>query len=62
MATVSARRSFHGPLVATARAAKDRRLRPAALDSRREEPTTNERERMLEGVLDALKRLTSADG
>lgn len=80
MATASARRSFHGPLVATPRAAKARRPDPvAALElvpappsassigravlaaARAEEPTTSQRERVLAGVLDALKRLTSAN-
>lgn len=82
MATASARRSFHGPLVATTprRAVKARRphasapleLVPAPPSAssvgravlqaaREEEPSTHQRERVLAGVLDALKRLTSAN-
>jgi hypothetical protein len=77
MATASARRTFHGPLVATTRAVKVQR--PASLElvptppsasslgravleaARHEGPTTNQRERVLAGVLDALRRLTSAN-
>jgi hypothetical protein len=80
MATASARRSFHGPLVATPRAAQARRAgaagplelvppppsassvgRAVLASARAEEPTRDQRERVLAGVLDALKRLTSAN-
>lgn len=86
MAQASARRSFHGPLVATptgSRRAPEGRVQPhptpsrplelvpappsassigrAVLKAAREEqPTTNERERVLAGVLAALQRLTGA--
>jgi hypothetical protein len=77
MAHGSARRSFHGPLLVTAGAAKPRaKSAPLSLEpappsassvgralirgARKEAPATDERERILAGVLAALRGLTSA--
>ncbi|HVY28390.1 MAG TPA: hypothetical protein VHB79_17665 [Polyangiaceae bacterium] len=66
MAQASARRTFHGPLLAVP---QDSRRPPSTSSlgravlqvARAEQPSTDERERILAGVLAALRRLTGAN-
>lgn len=66
MAQASARRSFHGPLLAipdgARRSPTTSSLGRAVLKvARDEQPSPDERERVLAGVLAALRRLTGAN-